>query len=145
MQDIYIVEAARSPIGKRGKGLAGLMPADLLGKVQRGALERAGLDPANVGQVIGGCVSQVNQQSFNIARIVGPALGAALVAQVNVSAAWLTAMTMFMVSFWGPSRLTIERDAPVEHSTSFVDQLVAGFCHLLGADPTSDCYLRSRR
>ena len=69
MQDIYIVEAARSPIGKRGKGLAGLMPADLLGKVQRGALERAGLDPANVGQVIGGCVSQVNQQSFNIARI----------------------------------------------------------------------------
>ena len=69
MQDIYIVEAARSPIGKRGKGLAGLMPADLLGKVQRGALERAGIDPANVGQIIGGCVSQVNQQSFNIARI----------------------------------------------------------------------------
>ena len=39
--------------------------------------------------------------SFNIARMVGPALGAALVAQVNVSAAWLTAMLMFMVSFWG--------------------------------------------
>ena len=56
MQDIYIVEAARSPIGKRGKGLAGLLPADLLGKVQRGALERAGVDPANVGQIIGGCV-----------------------------------------------------------------------------------------
>ena len=56
MQDIYIVEAARSPIGKRGKGLAGLLPADLLGKVQRGALERAGVDPANVGQVSGGCV-----------------------------------------------------------------------------------------
>ena len=69
MQDIYIVEAARSPIGKRGKGLAGLLPADLLGKVQRGALERAGVDPANVGQIIGGCVSQINQQSFNIARI----------------------------------------------------------------------------
>ena len=69
MQDIYIVEAARSPIGKRGKGLAGLLPADLLGKVQLGALERAGIDPANVGQIIGGCVSQINQQSFNIARI----------------------------------------------------------------------------
>ena len=39
--------------------------------------------------------------SFNIARMVGPALGAALVAQVNVSAAWLVAMMMFMVSFWG--------------------------------------------
>ncbi|MGB0624024.1 MAG: MFS transporter, partial [Luminiphilus sp.] len=70
--------------------------------------------------------------SFNIARMVGPALGAALVAQVNVSAAWLTAMMMFMVSFWGLSRLTIERDAPAVPSSSFVDQLVAGFRHLLG-------------
>lgn len=61
--------AARSPIGKRGKGLAGMMPADLLGAVQRGAMEQAGVDPANVGQVIGGCVSQINQQTFNIARI----------------------------------------------------------------------------
>jgi len=69
MQDVYIVGAARSPIGKRGKGLAGMMPADLLGAVQRGAMEKAGVDPANVGQVIGGCVSQINQQTFNIARI----------------------------------------------------------------------------
>jgi acetyl-CoA C-acetyltransferase len=69
MEDVYIVEAARSPIGRRGKGLAGLMPADLLGAVQRGALERAGIDPARIGQVIGGCVSQVGEQSFNIARI----------------------------------------------------------------------------
>ena len=69
MQDVYIVGAARSPIGKRGKGLAGLLPADLLGAVQRGAMEKAGVDPAQVGQVIGGCVSQINQQTFNIARI----------------------------------------------------------------------------
>lgn len=69
MNDIYIVEAARSAIGKRGKGLAGLMPADLLGKVQKAALDRSGIDPAKVGQVIGGCVSQINEQSFNIARV----------------------------------------------------------------------------
>ncbi len=69
MNDIYIVEAARSAIGKRGKGLAGLMPSDLLGKVQKGALDRSGIDPAKVGQVIGGCVSQINEQSFNIARV----------------------------------------------------------------------------
>ena len=75
MQDVYIIEAARSPIGKRGKGLAGLMPADLLGKVQVAALERAGVDPANVGQVIGGCVSQINQQSFNIARVAWLSMG----------------------------------------------------------------------
>ncbi len=75
MQDVYIIEAARSPIGKRGKGLAGLLPADLLGKVQVAALERAGVDPANVGQVIGGCVSQINQQSFNIARVAWLSMG----------------------------------------------------------------------
>ena len=68
MENVYIVEAARSPIGKRGKGLAGLMPADLLGQVQKAALERSGIDPAKLGQVVGGCVSQVGEQSFNIAR-----------------------------------------------------------------------------
>ena len=56
MEDVYIVEAVRSPIGKRGKGLAGLMPADLLGAVQKAALERSGIAPEKVGQVVGGCV-----------------------------------------------------------------------------------------
>jgi acetyl-CoA C-acetyltransferase len=69
MENVYIVEAVRSPIGKRGKGLAGLKPADLLGAVQKAALERSGIDAARIGQVIGGCVSQVGEQSFNIARI----------------------------------------------------------------------------
>ncbi len=69
MEDVYIVAAVRSPIGKRGKGLAGLMPADLLGAVQQAALERSGINPARIGQVIGGCVSQVGEQSFNITRI----------------------------------------------------------------------------
>lgn len=69
MEDVYIVEAVRSPIGKRGKGLAGLMPADLLGAVQKAALDRSGIPAEKIGQVIGGCVSQVAEQSFNIARI----------------------------------------------------------------------------
>ncbi|MCB1644028.1 MAG: steroid 3-ketoacyl-CoA thiolase [Pseudomonadales bacterium] len=69
MGDVYIVEACRSPIGKRGKGLAGLKPADLLGAVQKAALDRAGIDPAKIGQVIGGCVSQIGEQTFNIARV----------------------------------------------------------------------------
>lgn len=75
MENVYIVEAVRSPIGKRGKGLAGLKPADLLGKVQLAALERSGIDPARVGQVLGGCVSQVGEQSFNIARIAWLSMG----------------------------------------------------------------------
>ena len=69
MGDVYIVEACRSPIGKRGKGLAGLKPADLLGAVQKAALERSGVPADKIDQVIGGCVSQVGEQSFNIARI----------------------------------------------------------------------------
>ena len=69
MDNVYIIEAVRSPIGKRGKGLAGLMPADLLGQVQSAAINRSGIPPEKVGQVIGGCVSQVGEQTFNIARI----------------------------------------------------------------------------
>ncbi len=69
MGDVYIVEACRSAIGKRGKGLAGLKPADLLGAVQKAALDRSGIAPEKIDQVIGGCVSQVGEQSFNIARV----------------------------------------------------------------------------
>ena len=69
MQEVLIVEAVRSPIGRRKGALAGLHPADLLGAVQRAAVERARIDPREVGQVVGGCVSQVGEQSFNIARV----------------------------------------------------------------------------
>ncbi len=75
MNEVVIVSAVRSPIGKRKGGLAGLHPADLLGAVQRAAVERAGVDPAAVGQVIGGNVSQVGEQSFNIARTAWLAQG----------------------------------------------------------------------
>ena len=66
--DVVIVEAARSPLGRRNGGLATVHPVDLLGTVQRAVIERSGIDPALVGQVIGGCVSQVGEQTFNIAR-----------------------------------------------------------------------------
>src|SRR3954464_3313084 len=68
MTDVVIVEAVRSPLGRRGGGLSTMHPADLLGTVQREAIERAGIDPADVGQVVGGCVTQVGEQCFNIAR-----------------------------------------------------------------------------
>jgi acetyl-CoA C-acetyltransferase len=75
MREVVIVEAVRSPIGRRKGGLAGLHPADLLGLVQAAAVTRAGIDPRLVGQVIGGCVSQVGEQSFNIARTAWLARG----------------------------------------------------------------------
>ena len=68
MRDVYIVEAVRSPIGRRRGDLATLHPGDLLGAVQKGALDKRGIDPARIDQVVGGCVSQVGEQSFNIAR-----------------------------------------------------------------------------
>ncbi len=68
MDEVVIVEAVRSPIGRRGGGLSSLHSADLLAAVQSELIERAGIDPAEVGQVVGGCVSQAGMQAFNIAR-----------------------------------------------------------------------------
>lgn len=68
MSDVVIVEAVRSPIGRRGGGLSGFHSADLLASVLSELIERSGIDPSEVGQVIGGCVSQVGMQGFNITR-----------------------------------------------------------------------------
>jgi acetyl-CoA C-acetyltransferase len=68
MSEVVIIEALRSPIGRRKGGLAGVHPADLLSRVLGALVERTGIDPAEVGQVVGGCVSQVGEQSFNLTR-----------------------------------------------------------------------------
>jgi acetyl-CoA C-acetyltransferase len=68
MSEVVIVEAVRTPIGKRGGGLSTVHPADLLSKVQQEVVARAGIDPAEVGQIVGGCVSQVGEQAFNLTR-----------------------------------------------------------------------------
>jgi acetyl-CoA C-acetyltransferase len=68
MSEVVIVEAVRTPVGKRGGGLSSMHPADLLGAAQKAAVERSGIDPELIGQVISGCVSQVGEQAFNIGR-----------------------------------------------------------------------------
>ena len=75
MSNVVIVEAVRTPIGKRNGGLSTLHPAALLGLVQKAAVERSGIDPALVGQIVGGCVSQVGEQAFNISRTAWLAAG----------------------------------------------------------------------
>jgi acetyl-CoA acetyltransferase len=50
MREVYVVEAVRTPLGRRGGGLAGLHSADLLGAVQKACVERAGLDPRTGGR-----------------------------------------------------------------------------------------------
>ena len=68
MSDVVILEAVRTPVGRRGGGLSTIHPAELLAVAQKAALERSEIDPAEVGQVVGGCVSQIGEQSFNVAR-----------------------------------------------------------------------------
>lgn len=75
MRSVVIVEAVRTPIGRRNGGLSSVHPADLLGTVQRAVIERSGVDPSEVGQVVGGCVSQIGEQSFNITRTAWLAAG----------------------------------------------------------------------
>jgi acetyl-CoA C-acetyltransferase len=73
--NVVIVDAVRTPIGKRGGGLSTLHPAELLSRVQRAIIDRTGIDPAEVGQVVGGCVSQIGEQAFNVTRTAWLAAG----------------------------------------------------------------------
>ncbi len=75
MTNVVIVDAVRTPIGRRGGGLSTLHPADTLGLVQRAIVDRLGIDPAEIGQVVGGCVSQVGEQAFNVIRTAWLAAG----------------------------------------------------------------------
>jgi len=64
-----IVEAVRTPIGKRNGWLSGLRAAEILGIAQREVVKRSGIDPASVEQVVGGCVTQAGEQGFNVSRM----------------------------------------------------------------------------
>jgi acetyl-CoA C-acetyltransferase len=68
MSAAYIVAAVRTAGGRKGGRLAGWHPADLAGKVLDEIVERTGADPAQVEDVVMGCVSQVGEQSLNVAR-----------------------------------------------------------------------------
>ena len=70
-----IIDAVRTPIGKRNGGLSTMHPAEVLSHVQRAIIDRTGVDAAEVEQVVGGCVSQVGEQAFNIARTAWLAAG----------------------------------------------------------------------
>jgi acetyl-CoA C-acetyltransferase len=67
-KSVVAVAAVRTAIGRRGGGLSQVHPARLLGAVQHAALDRAGVEPASVGQVIGGVVTQVGEQAYDLAR-----------------------------------------------------------------------------
>jgi len=68
MAEAVIVEAVRSPVGKRNGGLSGVHPAELSAQVLNALVERAGVDPALVDDVIWGCVMQAGEQALDIGR-----------------------------------------------------------------------------
>src|SRR3954452_17092571 len=75
MPEAVIVEAVRTPIGKRNGWLAGLHPALTLGHVQHEVIARAGIPAEAVEQVVGGCVTQGGEQAGSIARYAWLAAG----------------------------------------------------------------------
>jgi acetyl-CoA C-acetyltransferase len=68
MAEVLILDAVRTAIGRRNGTLAKSHANDVLGAVQRAIIERTGIDPINVDQIVGGCVQQVGAQSANVTR-----------------------------------------------------------------------------
>ena len=68
MPEALIIDAVRTPIGKRGKALRDIHPVDLLGQHIAALLARTGVDPIAIDDVIAGCVGQSGEQAANIAR-----------------------------------------------------------------------------
>jgi len=75
MSEAYIVDAVRTPVGRKGGGLAGVHPADLGAQAIRALVERTGIDPAAVDDVVFGCVDTIGPQAGDIARTCWLAAG----------------------------------------------------------------------
>ena len=75
MRSAVIVDAVRTPIGRRNGFLKDWHPVDLSGRVIEALLERTGVDPAQIDDVIWGCVSQTGEQTGNIGRFAALAAG----------------------------------------------------------------------
>src|SRR5688572_6444333 len=68
MRDALIIDAVRTPLGKRNGKLKGWHPVDLLAHTLQATVRRSGIDPLAVDDVICGCVTQTGEQGVNIAR-----------------------------------------------------------------------------
>ena len=78
MNNVVIVDAARSPVGKKNGSLGGAHPTDVLGQVMMKMLERNGIQSGLVDQVVGGCINKVAAQGMNVIRTAWLAHGGAI-------------------------------------------------------------------
>ena len=78
MQDVVIVDAARSPIGRKNGSLGGAHPTDVLGQVMMGLLARNDIASSTVDQVVGGCINKLAAQGMNVTRTAWLANGGAI-------------------------------------------------------------------
>ena len=78
MNNVVIIDAARSPVGKKNGSLGGAHPTDVLGQVMMKMLERNGIQSGQVDQVVGGCINKVAAQGMNVIRTAWLAHGGAI-------------------------------------------------------------------
>jgi acetyl-CoA acetyltransferase len=69
MKSVYIVDPLRTPVGKYGGALKGVRPDDLAADVVRELVQRSGIDPSHIDDVIIGCANQAGEDNRNIARM----------------------------------------------------------------------------
>jgi acetyl-CoA acyltransferase len=134
MRDAVVVEAVRTPVGRRKGGLAGTHPADLSAVVLRALIDRTGLDPAFVDDVVWGCVGQVGEQTGDIARTA--ALSAGWPEEVpGVTLDRACGSSQQSISFAAASVIAGHYDVAVAGGVESMSRIAMGLAFTIGGDP----------
>ncbi|UYQ60383.1 acetyl-CoA C-acetyltransferase [Streptomyces peucetius] len=134
MPEAYIVEAVRTPVGKRGGGLSAVHPADLGAHVLKSLMERSGADPAAVEDVVLGCVDTVGPQAGDIARTCW--LAAGLPEEVpGVTVDRQCGSSQQAVHFAAQGVLSGTQDLVVAGGTQSMSQIPIAFASRRAAEP----------
>ncbi|HVW43585.1 MAG TPA: acetyl-CoA C-acyltransferase [Amycolatopsis sp.] len=136
MRDAVVVDAVRTPVGKRGGALAGVHPADLSAGVLRELAARTGIDPAVVDDVIWGCVGQVGAQTGDIGRTA--ALSAGWPEEVpGVTIDRQCGSSRQAIHFAAAGVIAGHADFVVAGGVESMSQVKMGLAFTLGGDPYS--------
>src|SRR4051812_36142442 len=137
MRDAVIVEAVRTPVGKRNGGLSGVHPVNLSAHVLNQLVERTGVDPALVDDVIWGCVSQTGEQTMDIARTAVLAAGwPETVPGVTVDRQWGSSQQS--VHFAAAGLIAGQYDVVVAGGVESMSRMPMGSTRREGQNPLGD-------